>query len=241
MKKLNKVASLFATAALASSFTAVGVSAQTVDNWVSGTGLPWKNGTNELCWRDGVWTPATGLQGCDGVPPPPPPPAPPPPAPRAAPAPAPAPAPAAGRRPGADQREGHLRRRRLLRLRQVGAEARRPRQARRPGQQDERPEPGSDHRRRSHRLDRHAAVQPEAVGASRRKPSRPIWSARASRRTASTPKARARRSRSPATRPPKAARRTVAWKSKWSERAASKALRSDQKAPRCGAFCFEAG
>src|SRR4051794_29823032 len=93
MKKLNKVASLFATAALASSFT--GVSAQTVDNWVSGTGLPWKNGTNELCWRDGVWTPATGLQGCDGVPPPPPPPAPPAPAPRAAPAPAPAAAPPA--------------------------------------------------------------------------------------------------------------------------------------------------
>jgi OOP family OmpA-OmpF porin len=94
MKKLNKVASLFATAALASSFTGVGVSAQTVDNWVSGTGLPWKNGTNELCWRDSVWTPATGLQGCDGVPPPPPPPAPPPaPAPQAAPAPAPAPAP----------------------------------------------------------------------------------------------------------------------------------------------------
>src|SRR3954465_10952569 len=92
MKKLNKVASLFATAALASSFT--GVSAQGVDNWVSGTGLPWKNGTNELCWRDGVWTPATGLQGCDGVPPPPAPPAPAP-APRAAPAPAPAPPPPA--------------------------------------------------------------------------------------------------------------------------------------------------
>ena len=97
MKKLNKVASLFATAALASSFA--GVSAQTVDNWVSGTGLPWKNGTNELCWRDGVWTPATGLQGCDGVPvPAAPAPAPTPrpaPAPAAAPAPAPAPAPAA--------------------------------------------------------------------------------------------------------------------------------------------------
>jgi OOP family OmpA-OmpF porin len=87
MKKLNKVASLFATAALASSFT--GVSAQTVDNWVSGTGLPWKNGTNELCWRDGVWTPATGLQGCDGVP------VPTPPAPPAPPAPAPAPTPVA--------------------------------------------------------------------------------------------------------------------------------------------------
>ncbi len=39
-----------------------------MDNWVSGSGLPWKNGTNELCWRDGFWTPATGLQGCDGVP-----------------------------------------------------------------------------------------------------------------------------------------------------------------------------
>ena len=91
MKKLNKVASLFATAALASSFA--GVSAQTVDNWVSGTGLPWKNGTNELCWRDGVWTPATGLQGCDGVP------APAAPAPAPAPRPAPAPAPAAAPAP----------------------------------------------------------------------------------------------------------------------------------------------
>jgi OmpA-OmpF porin, OOP family len=60
------------------------------------TGLPWKNGTNDLCWRDGTWTPATGLQGCDGVPVPPPPPAPAPPPrpPAAAPAPAPAPAPA---------------------------------------------------------------------------------------------------------------------------------------------------
>jgi len=97
MKKLNKVASLFATAALASSFA--NVSAQTVDNWVSGTGLPWKNGTNELCWRDGVWTPATGLAGCDGVPVPAAPAAPAPapapsPAPAAAAAPAPAPAPA---------------------------------------------------------------------------------------------------------------------------------------------------
>ncbi|HEX7435188.1 MAG TPA: OmpA family protein, partial [Caldimonas sp.] len=54
MKKLNKVASLLATAALATSMS--GAFAQTVDNWVSGTGLPWKNGTNELCWRDGYWT-----------------------------------------------------------------------------------------------------------------------------------------------------------------------------------------
>ncbi len=96
MKKLNKVASLFATAALASSFT--GVSAQTVDNWVSGTGLPWKNGTNELCWRDGVWTPATALAGCDGAPAPAPAPAL---APRSAPAPAPAAAPAPAPAPAA--------------------------------------------------------------------------------------------------------------------------------------------
>jgi OmpA-OmpF porin, OOP family len=79
MIKLNKVAMLFATAALA---TAAG--AQTVDNWKNGTGeLVWKNGTNELCWRDANWTPATAAQGCDGAIVP------------AAPAPAPAPAPAA--------------------------------------------------------------------------------------------------------------------------------------------------
>ena len=75
MKKLNKVAMLIAAAALA---TVAG--AQTVDNWVSATGLTWKNGTNELCWRDASWTPATAAVGCDGaiVAPPPAPPAPPP-------------------------------------------------------------------------------------------------------------------------------------------------------------------
>jgi OOP family OmpA-OmpF porin len=96
MKKLNKVASLFATAALATSMS--GAFAQTVDNWVNGNGnLPWKNGTNELCWRDANWTPATAIAECDGAlkPPPPPAPAPPPPAPMAAPAPAPAPPPPA--------------------------------------------------------------------------------------------------------------------------------------------------
>ncbi len=66
MKKLNQVASLFATAALATSMS--GAFAQTVDNWVGGTGpIPWKNGTNELCWRDGNWTPATALADCDGA------------------------------------------------------------------------------------------------------------------------------------------------------------------------------
>ena len=76
MKKLNKVAMLFASAALV---TAAG--AQTIDNWKNGTGeLVWKNGTNELCWRDANWTPATAAPGCDGaiapvVAPTPPPPA----------------------------------------------------------------------------------------------------------------------------------------------------------------------
>jgi OOP family OmpA-OmpF porin len=63
MKKLNKVAMLFASAALA---TAAG--AQTVDNWKNGSNeLVWKNGTNEYCWRDANWTPATAAPGCDGA------------------------------------------------------------------------------------------------------------------------------------------------------------------------------
>ena len=63
MKKLNKVAMLFASAALV---TAAG--AQTIDNWKNGNGeLVWKNGTNELCWRDAFWTPATAAPGCDGA------------------------------------------------------------------------------------------------------------------------------------------------------------------------------
>ena len=87
MKKLNKVAMLLASAALA---TAAG--AQTIDNWRNGTGdLVWKNGTNELCWRDANWTPATAAAGCDGAIV----------APKAAPAPAPAPAAAPAPAPAA--------------------------------------------------------------------------------------------------------------------------------------------
>ena len=63
MKKLNKVAMLFASAALV---TAAG--AQTIDNWKNGSNeYVWKNGTNELCWRDANWTPATAAVGCDGA------------------------------------------------------------------------------------------------------------------------------------------------------------------------------
>jgi OOP family OmpA-OmpF porin len=107
MKKLNKVALMFAVAALT---TAAGAQTRVtaadggnrIDNWQNGSGeLVWKNGTNELCWRDAFWTPATAAKGCDGalVPPPPPAPAPvavaPAPPPAAAPAPAPAPQPPA--------------------------------------------------------------------------------------------------------------------------------------------------
>ena len=81
MKKFIKVAMVLASAALATA-----ASAQTVDNWRNGTGQAWKNGSNELCWRDANWTPATAAAGCDGAIA----------APRAAaPAPAPAPAPRA--------------------------------------------------------------------------------------------------------------------------------------------------
>jgi OOP family OmpA-OmpF porin len=95
MKKLNKVAMLIASVALA---TAAG--AQTIDNWRSASGDVWKNSTG-LCWRDANWTPATAAPGCDGAivaPKAAPAPAPvaAPPAPKAAPpAPRPAPAPAA--------------------------------------------------------------------------------------------------------------------------------------------------
>ncbi|NPC55542.1 outer membrane protein OmpA [Caenimonas soli] len=73
MKKLNKVALMFAAAALA---TAAGAQTRVtaadggnrIDNWVNASGdLVWKNGTNELCWRNSNWTPATAAKGCDGA------------------------------------------------------------------------------------------------------------------------------------------------------------------------------
>ena len=80
MKKLNKVAMVLASAALA---TAAG--AQSVDNWRNGTSeMAWKNGSAEYCWRNANWTPAGAVAGCDGAIV----------APKAAPVAAPAPAPA---------------------------------------------------------------------------------------------------------------------------------------------------
>ncbi len=88
MKKLNKVALLFAAAALAAPVTSY-AQARTIDNWRASDGTVWKNGSNELCWRDAGWTPATADPACDGAIKPPPPP--PPPAPRVAPPPPPPP------------------------------------------------------------------------------------------------------------------------------------------------------
>ena len=101
MKKLNKVAVLFASAALAAPIVAF-AQAGTIDNWRSGDGTVWRNGSNELCWRDANWTPATAAANCDGAIKPAAAPAPAPmvsapapaPAPSQAPAPAAAPAPA---------------------------------------------------------------------------------------------------------------------------------------------------
>ncbi|CAP42221.1 outer membrane protein OmpA [Bordetella petrii] len=65
MNKPSKFALALAFAAVTASGAA---SAQTVDNWRNPFGDVWMNGTNELCWRDAFWTPATGIPGCDGVP-----------------------------------------------------------------------------------------------------------------------------------------------------------------------------
>ena len=104
MKKLNKVAIMFAVATVAGSAFAAGSTINS-DNWRNGHGnLIWKNGTNELCWRDAGWTPATAAPGCDGAleapkaAAPAPAAAAPAPAPAAAPAPAPAPAPVAAQK-----------------------------------------------------------------------------------------------------------------------------------------------
>ncbi|AGX87012.1 outer membrane protein OmpA [Candidatus Symbiobacter mobilis] len=63
MKKLNQVATLLACATLAGGAAA----AQDIDNWRATDGTVWRNGTNELCWRDAFWTPATAAEGCDGA------------------------------------------------------------------------------------------------------------------------------------------------------------------------------
>ena len=65
---MNKPSKIALALAIAATTAAGAVSAQTVDNWRNPFGDVWTNGTNELCWRDNFWTPATGIPGCDGVP-----------------------------------------------------------------------------------------------------------------------------------------------------------------------------
>jgi OOP family OmpA-OmpF porin len=61
MNKASKFALAFAVAATATTGVA---SAQTIDNWVSNYDIVWMNGTDEHCWRNNYWTPATAAQGC---------------------------------------------------------------------------------------------------------------------------------------------------------------------------------
>ena len=68
MIKLNKIAMLVATVAIAGSAFASG-STTNSDNWRSGHGnMQWKIGNaSGLCWRTANWTPATAAPGCDGA------------------------------------------------------------------------------------------------------------------------------------------------------------------------------
>ncbi len=68
MIKLNKIAMMVATVAVAGSAFANG-STTNSDNWRSGQGnMQWKIGNAAaLCWRTANWTPATAAPGCDGA------------------------------------------------------------------------------------------------------------------------------------------------------------------------------
>ncbi len=68
MIKLNKIAMLVATVAIAGSAFANGSTTNSA-NWRSGQGnMQWKIGNaSALCWRTANWTPATAAPGCDGA------------------------------------------------------------------------------------------------------------------------------------------------------------------------------
>ncbi len=78
MNKSNTLATLIAVAALGGCATqgasapATTTAPQRIDNWTSANGIVWKNGTNEYCWRNNAWTPATAVAECDGALKPPP-------------------------------------------------------------------------------------------------------------------------------------------------------------------------
>ncbi|HJD43747.1 MAG TPA: OmpA family protein [Candidatus Paenalcaligenes intestinipullorum] len=67
MNKPSKIALALAFVAATAS-GAVSAQSGEINNWQSPFGNVWVNGTQELCWRNNFWTPATGVPGCDGVP-----------------------------------------------------------------------------------------------------------------------------------------------------------------------------
>jgi OmpA-OmpF porin, OOP family len=60
---MNKLSAAF----LSMACLAGSAHAQPHNNWVSYDGTVWKNGTNEYCWRNSSWTPATAHPDCDGA------------------------------------------------------------------------------------------------------------------------------------------------------------------------------
>ncbi|MFO0121575.1 MAG: outer membrane protein OmpA [Inhella sp.] len=66
MKNLTRLASMLVLASLASTAAVAQVKVGG-DNWRATDGTVWKNGTNEYCWRNAVWTPATAAAECDGA------------------------------------------------------------------------------------------------------------------------------------------------------------------------------
>jgi OOP family OmpA-OmpF porin len=146
MKKLNKVAMLFASAALVAPISttfAQPVDPARVDNWRNVDGQVWKERHPRAVLARQFLDARHRMQECDGA------------LKAAAPA---APAAPAAAAPAAARRRRRLFRRARrsrtrpmhLRFRQGDAQARREGTAGRPGRQDQGHQPGSDHRRRPH-------------------------------------------------------------------------------------------
>jgi len=67
MKKLKKVALVALSASMAAAMSGVSAQSSGSSNVVDSSGNVWMNGSNELCWRDGSWTPASADKRCDGA------------------------------------------------------------------------------------------------------------------------------------------------------------------------------
>jgi OOP family OmpA-OmpF porin len=67
MKKLKKVALVALSASMAAAMSGVSAQSGGSSNIVDASGNVWRNGTNELCWRDNSWTPASADKRCDGA------------------------------------------------------------------------------------------------------------------------------------------------------------------------------